>query len=84
MYQQNNNKGFLQTCIDRRFVASSRKVFEKETGLSPTDYWHESYAGGAALNLTNTVAEDFAFSHGARIFGWQAHGDNCGGKPEKE
>lgn len=40
--------GFLRTCIDRRFVEGSRKVFQDTVGLAPTAYWHEAYAGGSA------------------------------------
>ena len=29
----------------------------------------------------STVGEDYAAEHGATIFGWQAHIDNCGGQP---
>lgn len=73
--------GFLRTCIDKRFVAGSRYVFEEAAGLAAIDYWHEAYAGGSALPPANTIAEDYAASHGATIFGWQAHIDNCGGLP---
>src|SRR5215472_2668852 len=73
--------GFLRTCIDKRYVASTREAFEKASGLRPADYWHESYAGGAALPPANTIGEDYAASHGASIFGWQAHLNGCGGQP---
>lgn len=73
--------GFLRTCIDKRFVAESRRAFEEAAALAPTDYWHEAYAGGSALEPPNTIGEDYAASHGATIFGWQAHIDNCGGIP---
>src|SRR5579871_247374 len=73
--------GFLRSCIDRRFVEATRKEFERLSGLSPTDFWHEAYAGGSALPPANTIGEDYAASHGATIFGWQAHIDNCGGIP---
>lgn len=73
--------GFLRTCIDKRFVAESRHTFEMYAGLLPTAYWHEAYAGGSALPPPNTIGEDYAASHGATLFGWQAHIDNCGGIP---
>ena len=73
--------GFLRTCIDKRFVAESRRAFEASAALTPTDYWHEAYAGGSALEPPNTIGEDYAATHGATIFGWQAHIDNCGGNP---
>jgi hypothetical protein len=75
------NLGFLRTCIDKRFVDGSRRAFEWSTGLMATEYWHESYAGGSAVPPPNTIGEDYAAAHGATIFGWQAHVDNCGGNP---
>jgi len=67
--------------MDRRFVATTREAFEKATGLGSTDYWHESYAGGAALAPATAIGEEYALAHGASIFGWQAHINNCGGQP---
>lgn len=78
---QANGYGFLRTCIDKRFVAESRRAFEMAALLLPADYWHEAYAGGSALPPANTIGEDYAASHGATVFGWQAHIDNCGGIP---
>ncbi len=51
--------GFLRTCIDQRFVASTREAFEKASGLRPADYWHEAYAGGAAVPPANTRGEEY-------------------------
>src|SRR5262249_54778499 len=73
--------GFLRTCMDRRFIAATREAFEKTTGLGPTGYWQEAYAGGSALPPANTIGEEYAAAHGATIFGWQAHINNCGGQP---
>jgi hypothetical protein len=73
--------GFLRSCIDRRFVEATRSEFERLAGLAPTDFWHEAYAGGSALPPANTIGEDYAASHGATIFGWQAHIDHCGAFP---
>jgi len=73
--------GFLRTCMDKRFVAATRAAFEQATGLGATDYWHEAYAGGSALPPASPIGEDYAASHGATIFGWQAHINNCGGQP---
>jgi len=73
--------GFLRTCIDQRFVTSTRAAFEKASGLRPAEYWHEAYAGGAAVPPPNTKGEDYAASHGAAIFGWQAHLNGCLGQP---
>jgi len=67
--------------MDRRFVAETREAFEKATGLGPADYWHESYAGGAALAPATAIGEEYALAHGASIFGWQAHLNSCGGQP---
>lgn len=72
--------GYLRRCMDKRFGAKTRAVFEKATGLGQDDYWDEAYPGGAALPaLTNGV--DLAVEHGAIIFGWQAHVDHCAGQP---
>ena len=73
--------GFLRTCIDQRFVASTRAAFEKISGLRPAEYWLEAYAGGAAVPPPNTKGEKYAASHGATIFGWQAHLNGCLGQP---
>jgi hypothetical protein len=91
MNHDNEPLGFLRTCIDKRFVEASRKKFEEAAGLSPTAYWHEAYAGGAARDASlvandartgnNVYADQYAFEHGATIFGWQAHIDTCGGLP---
>jgi len=67
--------------MDRRFGQATRKAFEEKTGLAPTDYWDESYPGGAALDTDQTGIE-YAASHGATMFGYQAHGDHCGGQPD--
>jgi len=72
--------GYLRTCMDKRFVDATRKLFEAQTGLKPTEYWHESNPGGSALEIDPT-GEDYAHKHGATIFGWQAHIDGCGGQP---
>jgi hypothetical protein len=73
--------GFLRTCIDQRFVTSTRAAFEKASGLRPAEYWHETYAGGAAVPPPNTRGEEYAASHGAANFGWQAHLNGCRGQP---
>ncbi len=83
--------GFLRTCIDNRFVAESRTVFENETHLASDAYFHESYPGGAARDPSpvsndpttgnNVYADEYAAANGARVFGWQAHLNKCGGLP---
>jgi hypothetical protein len=73
--------GFLQLCADRRFHRAVMTAFERETGLAPDGYWIEATAGGApALGAVTTTAR-FAYDNGARILGWAAHGDACGGFP---
>ncbi len=67
--------------MDKRFVEPTRRAFQEATGLKPTDYWHEAQPGGAS-NEMDPLGENFAASNGATVFGWQAHGDNCGGQPE--
>lgn len=72
--------GYLGLCMDRRFVQATRQAFQEKTGLGDTDFWQESWPGGAAV-VQDPLGEDYAYHHGARIFGWQAHGDTCGGQP---
>ncbi len=76
----NERLGYLRTCMDRRFVEATRRAFEEVTGLKNAQYWHEANPGGAGLDIDPT-GEDYAAAHGATIFGWQAHGDKCGGQP---
>ena len=73
--------GYLASCMDRRFLDATRKVFEKTTGLSSIAYWQEAWPGGTAV-VHDELGENYAYAHGARIFGWQAHGSKCGGQPE--
>ncbi len=77
---ENKTLGYLATCMDRRFVVATRQAFQNEAGLGDTEYWQESWPGGAAV-AHDPLGENYAFEHGARIFGWQAHGDKCGGQP---
>jgi hypothetical protein len=72
--------GYLRRCMDKRFGAVTRSAFEKATGLGQNDYWDESYPGGSALSPDETGVR-YAAAHGAAIFGWQAHGNHCGGQP---
>ena len=73
--------GYLRRCMDKRFGAVTREAFEKATGLGPNDYWDESYPGGSALPVDETGVR-YAAAHGVTVFGWQAHGDKCGGQPD--
>lgn len=89
--------GSLYSCIDRRFVENVGSVFSEVTGLAPGQFWHGATAGGAAGirgSLETLASEGYARDdvaigiehardHGARVWGWQAHGDNCGGLPGK-
>lgn len=72
--------GYLRTCMDKRFLEATRQAFQKVTGLGNADYWQEAHPGGSAVAL-DSLGEEYAYAHGARIFGWQAHGDKCGGQP---
>lgn len=72
--------GYLRRCMDKRFGEVTRKAFEQATGLGPNDYWDESYPGGTPLETSETGV-NYATHHGVTVFGWQGHGDNCGGQP---
>lgn len=74
------NFGYLRRCMDKRFGEKTRKAFEKAAGIGPNDYWDQSYPGGTAVP-TDPTGVDYAIQHGATVFGWQAHGDHCGGQP---
>ena len=73
--------GFLQLCADRRFHRATMLAFEEATGLEPTAYWIEALSGGAPGQALRTRALDLAHRKGARLMGWAAHGDDCGGFP---
>jgi hypothetical protein len=77
---KNETLGYLGMCMDRRFVEATRQAFQEKTGLGDTDFWQESWPGGAAV-AHDQLGENYAYHHGARILGWQAHGDRCGGQP---
>lgn len=83
MSVENGTCGYLLSCMDKRFVAPTREAFEKATGLGSTEYWHEALPGGAVAESRNPLGANYAYEHGARIMGWQAHGDSCGGQPGK-
>lgn len=73
--------GFLQLCADRRYHRKTMAEFERATGLRPDQYWIEAAAGGAAALGATTATARFAYDKGARVMGWAAHGDGCGGFP---
>lgn len=73
--------GFLQLCADRRYHRKTMAQFERATGLRPDQYWIEATAGGAPALDAATATASFAYGNGARIMGWSAHGDGCGGFP---
>ena len=73
--------GFLQLCADRRYHRMTMAAFEEATGLGPDEYWIEASAGGAPGLGVSTDTARFAYGQGARVMGWAAHGDQCGGFP---
>ena len=74
--------GFLQLCADRRYHRKTMDALEAATALTgPDRYWIEATAGGAPAFETPTPTAQFAYEQGARIMGWAAHGDTCGGWP---
>lgn len=73
--------GFIQLCADRRFHRATMDAFEACAGLAPDEYWIEASAGGAAAIDHPTATAKFAYEQGARLMGWAAHGDRCGGFP---
>jgi len=75
--------GVLVVCGDRRFWRLQQEAFEKETGLTPQQYWVHCLAGGApkAFETNDLVLEEHAVHSGAIIMGWGAHGTRCGGYP---
>ncbi|HYO61955.1 MAG TPA: hypothetical protein VEU29_08670 [Actinomycetota bacterium] len=73
--------GFLQLCADRRYHRKTMAAFEAVTGLRADQYWIEASAGGAPALGVSTDTARFAYGQGARVMGWAAHGDNCGGFP---
>lgn len=75
--------GFLQLCADRRYHRITMEEFEARTGLRPDQYWIEVTAGGAPAFETVSGTAEFAYDQGARVMGWAAHGDVCGGFPER-
>lgn len=79
-HMENHHVGYLRRCSDRRFGAATRRAFEEATGLGESDYWDQANPGGAAVD-TDPLMADYAMEHGAKIWGWQAHGDRCGGIP---
>jgi len=43
--------GYLRSCMDRRYVAETRRIFEKLAQLGGAEYFQEAYAGGTLNNL---------------------------------
>lgn len=48
--------GYLRSCMDKRFVATTRRKFEELTGFKETEYYHEAFAGGALGTLADLAA----------------------------
>jgi len=79
--EQGKRLGFLTLCADRRFHKKAEEKFQELTGLEPEEYWIEAAAGGTP-GIETAKTADYAYGHGgARLMGWAAHGDNCGGFP---
>jgi hypothetical protein len=76
--------GFLQLCADRRYHRKTMLEFERVSKLRPDQYWIEATAGGAPAFGGATLTARYAYDHGARIMGWAAHGDACGGFPGRD
>jgi hypothetical protein len=74
--------GFLQLCVDRRFHRLTMAAFEEATGLASTAYWIEAVVGGAPGHALRPRGAEYARAHGARVMGWAAHGNGCGGFPD--
>lgn len=74
--------GYLSLCADRRFWPETVRKFEELTGLfsEQGDFWIEAKAGGTP-GINDPTTADYAYEHGGRFMGWQAHGDSCGGFP---
>ena len=82
MPPQDEVLGFLQLCADKRYHRKTMDAFEAATALEGSDrYWIEATAGGAAAFAEPTVTARYAYENGAKIMGWAAHGDGCGGFP---
>lgn len=77
---EETKKGYLNFCMDKRFWQKATEMFARETGISETDFWLVTNAGGANT-MSDPLGEDYAASHGATVFGWGAHGSTCGGQP---
>lgn len=73
-------KGYLSTCMDKRFWKKAADAFALKTGMDLTDFWVETNPGGPNTQV-NPLGEDYATHHGAEILGWASHGSNCGGQP---
>jgi hypothetical protein len=87
--------GYLRSCMDRRFVEATRSKFEKVTGLTTTQYYHEAFAGGVLNDAfpaefpenspPTPDGADYVYNNPAiplEVMGWQAHLDHCGGLPD--
>lgn len=71
--------GFLQMCIERRFLRPLQLEFEKLTRLDHSRYWVESGVGGTPNMQNEFRASDYCYNKGVRVMGWSAHGAHCGG-----
>jgi len=60
------------------------EAFEQAAGLAVDRYWIEATVGGAPGQALRPRAADHAYANGARLMGWAAHGDACGGFPDAD
>lgn len=75
----NQRLGFLQLCADKRFHRAICLAFETVGRVDPQRYWLEATAGGSPALDPTTPTSAHAVLNGATVFGWAAHGDDCGG-----
>ena len=78
-------RGFLQLCADRRFHRLIQQAFKEDAGLaSREDYWIHADAGGTPKMECQRITPDYCYiNKEARLMGWSAHGDKCGGFGEE-
>ena len=88
----NQKVGYLRSCMDRRFLASTRRAFEQETGLAETEYFHEAFAGGTLGTPPGVNGADYVYNRAFNdpnggidlvVMGWQVHLEHCGGLPDQ-
>src|ERR1700759_2628849 len=73
--------GFLQLCADRRFHRCIQEQFQRDAGLSSSEYyWIHADAGGTPKMADLRTAPNYCYhDKKVRLMGWSAHGNICGG-----